>query len=375
MLLLLLTLGCQKPVDLGPPEVGTPIVPAPEGEIYTTSVAPPRDPLVAWVVSPPAQSRKEVPPDPLPYDEVLSGAAAAVGMAWFDAGRKLDLATVRWRGYLAGWPYPIEGYSLEPVVEGAPPDKLFDPAEGYSPEQRVGLARVRGPGGEVWVILRSRVPVPLSAFARDQRIGATLNLPALAPESSSWSDLQQITLSPSLKTHVGAVALDEEGEWLVELHGSSPEGQRKLLLRAPVYVAVGTPADGPFLGVSTAPADPAEAVRQTLASVDELRGLVDAPSVTTEPMLAAVARKEAERLAGGGERATGTEARLRAAGFPEGPVGELTCIASTVADCLDALFWSVDNRKVLLDPAYDAVGVGAAQVSGRTRVVVDLAQR
>lgn len=375
MLLALLLLGCPKPVDLGPPEAGTPILPAPEGEVYTLSPTPPRDPLVAWIVAPPAADRKAQPPDPLPYDEVLGGAAAGVGMGWVDNGGQVDQAMIRWTTFLAGWPYPIDGFSMESVPPGGLPESLIDPAVAPPDDQHLGLARVRGPSGEVWVLITSPVPLPMAPFARDQAQGATLKLRPLAEETPGWSDLQQRSLSPSLQEHVGAVALDEPGEWIVELRATGPDGQRRLLVRAPVYVEEGTPADGPFLEVLPAPADPAEAVRQALVGVDELRGLVEARAVTTDPMLAAVARKEAERLAGGGAPSSDREQRLRAAGYPEGPVAELTCQARTVHECLDGLFWAIDTRKQLLNPAFDAVGVGAAQVNGRTRLVLTFGRR
>lgn len=367
-LLLLLLLGCPKAVETGPPAgLGPPVLPAPEGRVYTRGQGQPRDELVRWAVSPPPPAKGVEAPTPLPYDEVLSGAAAGAGIAWEELGG-LDYPAVRWAAMRAGWPYPIQSWSFDISPQETPNQAWLGQVRAQvKPGQLVGLARVRNPQGEVWVALFSTPTAPLPAFEREHAVGDLLTLPP--PNGAAWS---LRAASPSRRLVEGAsIALTEPGEWVLDIVG--PTGQ--LYSRLPLYVGESTPEDGPMNELGKPPEDEGAALREALALVNELRSLVDAPKVSTEAMLAAVARKEVARRAAGGAAPTDSEERLRAAGFPDGPVGEISCRAQTVSECLDGIYWSTDPRRVLLDPAMDAVG-GAVSISdGDLRIVLEFARR
>ncbi|MCB9761252.1 MAG: hypothetical protein H6739_15530 [Alphaproteobacteria bacterium] len=374
-------LACPKPTAPLPPSGDDPpVLPAPVASVYTASPAPPKDPMVAWaLVPPPPADRRAEPAPPLPYDETLSGAAAGAGLFYLDHGRDLDMPAVRWAAYQAGWPYPISRFSLEQVAIGAVPESLLAELRGGALQEGevLGLARVRGPGAEVWVAVMSNPEPPLAPFAREHKVGDRLRVRLREVEGEpAWTDLQQRALSPSLVLREGeTIPLDEPGEWVLELTGQDRWGQRRVVVRAPLYVGETTPVDGPFLEVGAPPPDLGAAIQETLKGVNDLRGLVDAPPVTTDAVLAAVARKEAARRAQGGAPDPDPEPRLRAAGYPEGPVAEVSCRADTVQSCLDGLFWAVDTRAALLDPRYDAVGVGVEPLGSQYRVVIGFARR
>lgn len=364
----LLLLACPKPEGSGPPvELGPPVLPAPEGAVYTRGQGEPRDALVRWAVAPPPAAKGMEAPAPLPYDEVLSGAAAGAGLAWETLGG-LDLPAVRWAAMRAGWPYPIQSWSWDlGPAEAVDLTWLAELRARVQPGQVVGLARVRNPQGDVWVALFSTPTAPLPAFEREYSVGDTLSIPP--PEGAAWS---LRAASPGLALVSGdSLALTEAGEWVLDVVG--PTGA--LFARVPLYVGERTPEDGPMNELSAPPTDEGAALREALALVNELRSLVDAPPVTVEPLLAAVARKEVARRAEGGLPPTDIEARVRAAGFPEGPVGEVHCRAQSVGECMDGLYWSTDPRRVLLDPKLDAVGAAVVLTDGDVRVVLDFGRR
>lgn len=357
----LLMFACPKGPELPPEDPGKPILPAPEAPVYAqVPNAALRDPLLAWA------SRG------LPVDEALSGAAAGLGLVLVeDPG--LDASRVRWAALRAGWPFPVQGVSVEASTEGAVPEAfLIGVREGLQPGQSLGLARVRGPQGDLWVALTSTPTVQLAAFPRVRALGEPFTLSVQDPRG--WTELRLRGLSPALELHEGpSLLLDQPGEWVIELEGLDPQGRRRAAVQVPVYAGVQPPVDGPFLRTDSPPADPAQAIREVLAGLDELRSFSEAPALTTDPVLASLARSEASRQAQGGGPPTDSQERLRRAAGSAGLVAEVWCQADTVHACLDGWFWDPDTRRSILDPRFTLVGVGAELTAGQALLVVGLA--
>jgi hypothetical protein len=105
--------------------------------------------------------------------------------------------------------------------------------------------------------------------------------------------------------------------------------------------------------------------------LDALRHLVEAPSLTPEPMLETSARKALSEWMSG-EGISDPMARMAGLGYADSPVAELRCHAVSINACLDDLYWSVDSRIHLLDPNFDNVGVAGGIREGNVMIVVDL---
>src|SRR5688572_17487151 len=109
-LLLLACASHERPAASGSVK-DPPTLPSPKGEVYATVRATPPDPLVARVAR------------DLPWDEVLSGAAAGVALEAV-AHRAVDDYVVRWKAILAGYPFPIVARAITTVPNGKVPEQL-----------------------------------------------------------------------------------------------------------------------------------------------------------------------------------------------------------------------------------------------------------
>ena len=348
--MLLLALACVgKPaVDLSPP-----VLPALEAPLYVAAPYTPADPLVAAVLGEGAIA-----------DESLSGAAAAVALAHSEGGA-VDGSTVTWAAFRSGWPHAVGAWELVQVPEGERPGADFEQlvASWRAAGGSLGLARARGHGGDTWVALRSRPWVRLGAFSRERDAGASFSWPVL--DDGGYGPLRQLALGPDLALREGeGLTLDAPGEWVVELRGRRGEDE-VLLARVPLYVGEPTPEDGPFLEPvdDDSPAAIAEAL-------DVLRGLEDAPALRDNVALDAAAREGLRSLLDSGAPDPSSLDRLDRLGYPE--AAELTCSGGTVTECLEDLWWSIDDRQLLLQPSYRSVGIAAAR-GEVLRIVLDLA--
>jgi hypothetical protein len=232
----------------------------------------------------------------------------------------------------------------------------------------LGLARARGPDGDAWATLVSRPKIALAPFLRERALGELFEPPITDP--GAFTDLATRAISPSLGVRFTPFALDEPGEWVVEIEGRPAAGGPRALLAAfPLYVGESTPEDGPLLVATPVRLDDPEA--EALALLDDLRGLEDAPALTADPTLAASARAGVRLRTRDDETADpDPAARMRALGFT-GRGAELACQAPTLSACLDSLWWSIDDRRHLLDPGLTLAGV-AVETGPPLTLVVNL---
>ncbi len=209
---LILLVACGAERALGPDElealaVAPPRLPAPEAPVYATHLGRPSDAFVSQVLG------------ELPWEEALSGAAGALGV---DAagGHEPDAWSARWAALRAGYPYPIEAFALESVPEGAIGQRVIDGlVQQARPGDHVGLVRVRGGNGDVWVGLIGSPRIALEPVPRGLPVGAELKLEAAGGAGA----LEIALVSPSGGLETSAlfpgwgITLDEEGEYWVEI--------------------------------------------------------------------------------------------------------------------------------------------------------------
>jgi hypothetical protein len=364
VLLFLFLLACG-PKPTPPALTSTPMLPAITAQVYAQVPATPTDPVVREAVAALGH-----------YDESLSGAAAGLAMSWTQSGT-IDTANTRWSAYRAGWPHPIDLVRTEILEPDGTPVTLLEgitPPEGAS----LGVARVRHAAKDHWVLLLSNPRIPLAAFGKEQVLGAEFTLHA-DPNRPPPGE----TVTVSLASPTGTVTeglprvLDTPGEWVMEIHGE----ESGLLLTVPLYVGEAAPEDAPLAvprGLpSTRPEDQARATALGMDAIDEVRDLVNAPTLIMEPLLSASAR-EALRQWMAEEPISDPFTRAAALGFGESLLSEISCTGASINECVDDLYWSIPTRVILLDPRFRFAGCAtnvttASVQGGLVSMVVDLA--
>jgi hypothetical protein len=341
--LLLLTLLACPPKDASSLGPAVPVLPAMAAPLYAWSRGIPPDEAVARLAI------------GLPWDEALSGAAARLALSAVQS-TPIDSAQARWAAYRAGWPYPIDEIIVQTVPSGTIPER----PPGLT-STAIGVARARGAAGDSWVWLLSSPPEDLGPFRREYGLGEVLHL-----VSVSTSGLTARTVSPSGRRYGPAPVLDEGGEWLVEF----TQGSDRWLV--PLYVDSATPADAPYPHVMASPETSRTAVIQAMEVLDEYRATFDSDSLEPDPMLDKAAAR-ALKTSLKGESLPPASERLGKLGFT-GHMAELTCTAATVPECLDALYWSIDHRHDLVDPALGWAGIAASVRPTGVTLVLELAQ-
>ena len=336
--MLLLCLACARP-NLPPPTPGAPPrIPSPQSSLYVAVSEVPRDPLVAnaW---------------PHQVDEGLSGAAAAIGMTVSAAGG-LPAGELRWRAILAGYPWPIRLASVASVETEQLPVQLLALAEQHQPTGDVGLVRTRDGEMDRWVLLVGEPGGQLAGFAREVAPGASL----------SFGGYQVRTSEPDgdLVMSSGAAAFTGVGEYLVEL---SLNGKKAGSF--PIYAGAPTPQAAPFTGTATAE-NAGDLDEEVLVRMDALDTWYKRRPAERDPMLDTIARSRLREWAAARTLSSAT-LHLAGAGYLDGFGG--FCRGATVADCLDAMWWSVDDRAALAAPM-SSVGWAAQPAAGGVAVVV-----
>lgn len=314
----------------------TPRVPSPRGEVYVHATAPPVDPLVAHALAGRA------------WDEVLSGAAVGVALEAL-SGAKVDAPLARWRAVVAGYPYPIVAVASEQVEADSLPTRLMEAIPGL--EGDLGLVRVRGLKGDLWVLLLGRRRAELPPIPREIAVGEAVELgvePGGERGGLSWVVSDPDGGSRSLS---GPFVPDRAGEWLLQ---ASSDGETVSSIL--IYVDQGTP-EGQPLPITDDP-------RVALAELRAWYGLDPLPE---EPLLDGLARARL-RAEEAGETVPAVRDQLRAAGF-DGVGAAGSCRAATVQECLYALWWDPEDRAVLVG-ASQGVGLAWRVDAGRVRVVV-----
>lgn len=335
--MLLLLLGCAKPTEATRPPVVRPRVPSLQAPIYVHVNSPPPDAFVAKVWGG-------------KLDEALSGAAAALGMK-LNEGKALDPADLRWRAVLAGYPWPIREARTQRVGEDEVPQDLLAAAQAH-PGEDLGLVRTRGNEGDQWVLLVGGRRGDLPAFPREPDVGQTLAFPG--------ATVTAVTPTGEARTSRESLKVDAPGEWLVTL--ADAQGP---LTAFPLYVGRPTPQGPPFAGAASAE-DAGDYDEELLLRLDTLDAWYHRDAAERDPALDAVARARLRTFAAG-QPLPDAQKQLAAAGFFDGTAG--ACRAATVADCLDAMWWSADGHAALGTP-WKTLGFAVAPVQGGVVAVV-----
>lgn len=329
-----------------------PRLPAPIGEVYTDGLAVPPDPVVRRAAA------------GLPWDEVLSGAAAGLALA-AQQGEPVNAYRVRWKAVLAGWMHPVQGVAAQRMGFDEVPRGMLEQAaeaaraaKAEGREIRVGLARARSVAGDQWVLLLSAAG-DVGPVAREPEAGAEVQLVG----ARFW------LADPGGAVHQGvsgAYRFAEAGGWMAEARGERGE----VLARFPLFVGGRTPLTPPV--GSDAEAAPGDAAASAAALYGQIRAWSGEGAVRRDATLDSVARARLRAWEGGGVLPPAEQA-MRAAGFYGGQTGGLECEAATVAACLDGAWWSLDDHAMFAG-GWRSAGFAAAPGGAGVRAVIVLAE-
>ena len=327
-----------------------PVLPAVEAPVYAVGNALPKDELVAQVAL------------GLAWDEGLSGAAAALGLSDLPLG----LERAQFAAHRAGYPYLVRIASSGEVPAGTHPDALVRTLHSVMGKtDRLGLARVRTGTNDRWVALVSSPIDAVHPFAREQALGASVQLRTVGP--GTW---MAVSPAGAVQSGVmpGEVTLDEEGEWWVEI-----DGVEHTVAAVPVYVGMRTPKE-PVLNFPGRVFDgPVAAADEALFLVSEVREAFSMTRLRDDGTLETLAQYPLSLLLSDAWDRDEGHSRLQAAGFMGGPVGQVQCHGPSVASCVDMMLRSGREREHLLNPAF-RIGGAAAQVStDGVTIVVNMA--
>ncbi|MDP2304479.1 MAG: hypothetical protein Q8P18_00460 [Pseudomonadota bacterium] len=342
--MLLLFVACATTGALRVDPDVTPVLPSPRADRYTRSPGTPRDPLVAAVS------------DDLPWDETLSGVAAATALAELD-GDKVDACRLRWMAVQAGYPYPLLGRASASVPQGEVPETLL--AEARKQEGRrvdIGLVRARGRDVDRWVLLvgehlDARAGGELPPIPRDVALNDEV---LLGPGNWVVSD----PLGDLRHTDDRFVA-DIPGEWMI-----SARGPLAPIATFPIYVDELPPELAP-VGCEVGTGDP---LTRAFAVVNRVRASYGYPAVTRDPALDSVARARLRGIVAG-EPLADARAQLRSAGFIGVPVGAAECRGATVEACVGSIWWSPEGRGALVGDMAD-IGIAVDTAGGDVHMVL-----
>jgi len=340
--LLALLLACPR--DGARLEPGAPPrVPSPVAPLYAHAAERARDPLVRGAFA------GEV-------DESLSGAATGLALALL-ASPRLDPGELRWKAVLAGYPWPVRGAaSARTAVDGVPAE-LLTQALGAAATRDVGLVRARGNEGDIWVLVEGERRGTIPATPREPPPGTDLPFPGYSVRAS--------TPAGDLVESRDGLRVEQAGEWLVEL--SDAQG---VVATFPLYVGTRTPAASPFAGAASAE-NAGDIDEDLLVRLDALDAWYKRPAAERDPMLDAVARARLRDFVAN-KPLSPSPVQLAAGGFADADAG--ACRGSSVAACLDAMWWSVADRGPLSGP-YQTIGMAALNSGGVVHVVVAGADR
>jgi hypothetical protein len=351
-LLSLTMLACGAKIAPQAAQDSTPVLPAPEANVYTLAPSPPADFLVATVAN------------GLPFDDALAGAASGLAIP-LSQDQGFDSADLSWACVRAGWPYPLSDMRSLTVDKDAHPEGLLAGIE-LSPTSRIGLVRARSANSDTWVFLQSEVLVKAQPFEKTQ----TLNTRFPNPFSEETA-LNTHLLSPTghLYSLEKEQVLDETGEWLLESHQNGT-----LVLRAALFVDMKAPQNAliPYQAELPPEEDPTDLAALILSDMHRLylgteKALRRETSLDTSARMALKAWKENQAL-------TAAHVRFEKLGYVREPRGEVLCSGATVRACLDNLYWSIPLRKELLSEGHDVMGIAASQdKSGNILLMINLA--
>jgi len=355
LIYLLLALACapKQPSAVESPAIDAttqPVLPAVAAPVYSIGNALPRDELVAQVAL------------GLAWDEGLSGAAAALGLS----DQPMGLERAQFAAQRAGYPYIVRIASSGEVPAGMHPDALVRTLHTVMGKaDRLGLARVRTGTNDRWVALVSSPIDVIQPFAREQALGASVQLRTTGP--GTW---MAVSPAGAVQSGImpGEVSFDEQGEWWIEI-----DGTEATVAAIPVYVGMRTPNE-PVLDFPGRDFDgPVAAADEALFLVSEVREAFSMTRLRDDGTLETLAQYPLNLLLSDAWDRDAGHGRLQAAGFMGGPVGQVQCHGPSVASCVDSMLRSGREREHLLNPAF-RIGGAAAQVSTNgVTIVVNMA--
>ena len=331
MIELLFFISCHKQ-NIDP--LSTPILPAPEAPTYTLGANRPRDPLVSKASS------------GLPWDESLSGAAAAVGLM---KANERNLSNAKWAGVLAGYPYEIKEIVMGSYPIGEYPKELPKLIESrLSATNQLGLSRVRSSYDDLWIALIGEGGPQLPPFAREYNVNEefVIEVPSLLfrlmyPNGDITVSRDRIREN-----------LNMQGEyWLEIIDGSN------VISALPLYVDMQTPPTNLFTIYNESLMTPNESKAYFLEQLNIMRHIEDLPPLTIDPTLDMLSKSAIrEYLEGEWSRSSG-EQFLKQTGYFLGEPRQFICDDVGITSCLDQLTWQMESRSTLLNPNYVLIGL------------------
>jgi hypothetical protein len=321
------------------------------------------------------------------YDSALTAVAARVAQRRASGQRALEIsevvAALRAAGSPHVWPkvWTLSGQALDPAaVEAAVVGSLADGV--LLGERRCGVARERAlAGADVYAVISVDVVADLSPLPSRARLGQWLELDAKVLTEDTG--VRVVLLGPrgapktvpsrlSQGKLRAAFSVDHAGLWRVQAVIDSAVGPRPAL-EAWVFVderpnaaAAAQPAPGESLGLQATGADPNVDLRRLLFEMVTLarrsEGLL--PLVRDDHLdMLAQAHAEGMRRARRAAHDTGdglpTE-RAERADVSAQRIGENVARASSLGRAHRALWDSPSHRGNLLDPSFEAIGLGVA---------------
>lgn len=315
-------------------------------------------------------------------DAALESVAARLARRRLLGGASLDVAEITFALRAEGSPYV---WPRAWMLEG--PDAVSERARERmqawlatfdgAGELRCGLAhRSTSNGRDVLVVVAARVLGELRPFPTRARVGQWLELRAelLVPAD----DAKVVVLGPrgaprALPTSldgsqiVARFSADREGAWLVQVMAAGEGGPRPIL-EAMTFAGVEpdasfTAARAPGEERATADGDRSGALARMIDGAragERLASLKRAPELDEIAQAHADAMRDAGRIAhdlGDGDPKTRAERR----GIGARAIGENVAHAADVIHAHRALWRSPSHRGNMLDPRFDAVGIGVAE--------------
>ncbi|MFH1465147.1 MAG: hypothetical protein ABIO70_12245 [Pseudomonadota bacterium] len=359
--LLLLFTGCGAHAGAGRARVAStvlPRLPAPEAQLYAVHLTAPSDPLVARAAR------------GLPWEESLSGAAGAVGVA-AAGGEPADAWTVRWAALRAGYPYPVVSMITEGTAEGAVSQAVLQAlAEEVREGDHVGLARVRGADGDLWVGLVGRSSLALAPLPRALPPGGKIDV---RPTSNPSKTLELSVVSPNgaierMPLGAGrALTLDEIGEYWVQVR----EGPA---LRAAFAVSVGMEPSpvAPLRGLSLPVATGEALIDAAWSSLEAVAEEYGRQPPRADSILEPVARAHLRDRLGESQAPSGAFA-----GSPGSCRASLGCelkVGTGAESCVEQWLIDAGARAALLDSRCSLAGVAAERRGDRLWLQLELGQ-
>ena len=324
-------LGCVKQSS---DPLSTPILPAPEAPVYALGVQHSKDPLVHRASA------------GLPWQESLSGAAAAVGLM---KKNERNLNNAKWAGVIAGYPYEIHELILGAYPIGQYPKELPNLiASRIQDGMHLGMSRIRTSYDDLWVVLIGEGGPTLPPFSREYDLNDEFHIEGAGMLFRLMYPNGNIVVSREMMTQ----GLDLEGEyWLEIIYGNN------VISAVPLYVNMNTPPTNLFTIYDEPLMTPAESKNDFLHQLNIMRHIEDLPPFSIDPTLDMLSKSPVkEYLDGIWSRSSG-EDFIKNTGYFVGEPRQFICDADGITACLDQLTWQMESRSTLLNPNYVLVGI------------------